>query len=77
MSKEAIVITLGLLTALAQFSGFPQIIKDYFYIVAGVAVAAIVFVIRQEHIWKEREGSGEHRANTFVEGGVRAPGTRV
>lgn len=77
MSKEAIVITLGLLTALAQFSGFPQIVKDYFYIIAGVAIAAVVFIIRQEHIWKEREESPEHRANTYVEGGVRTPTTRV
>ena len=77
MSKEAVVILLGLLIALAQFSGFPGWVKNYFYIIAGVSTAAIVFVIRQEHIWKEREESAEHRTNTFVEGGVRNSGSRI
>lgn len=79
MSKETIVIVLGILVALMphQF-GIPGEWKQYFYIVAGVIIAGIVYVIRQERIWKEREAQAEHKTNTFSEsGGVRPPAPRV
>lgn len=79
MSKETIVIVLGLLTALMPYQiGIPGQWKQYFYIIAGVVIAGIVFVIRQERVWKDREAQHEQKTNTFVEsGGVRPPAPRV
>lgn len=78
MSKESIAIVLGLLIALMPFLGFPGSWKAVFSIVFGITIAGIVFVIRQERVWKEREESPEHRTATFVDsGGIHTPGPRV
>jgi hypothetical protein len=79
MSKETIVIVLGLLVALMPYQiGIPGQWKSYFYIISGVIIAGVVFVIRQERLWKEREAQSEQKTNTFMEsGGVRPPQARV
>jgi hypothetical protein len=79
MSKETMVIVLGLLTALMPYQiGIPGQWKQYFYIVAGVIIAGVAFVIRQERIWKEREMQQEQKTNTFAESaGSRPPTVRV
>ncbi len=79
MSKETIVIVLGILVALMPYQiGIPGEWKQYFYIIAGVIIAGVVYVIRQERIWKDREAQIEHKTNTFSESvGVRPPAPRV
>lgn len=75
MSKEFLIIILGVLVALLNpFLGFPPRWEAIFQILAGVTIAGLAFIIRQERLWKEREESPEHRTNAFVDnGGMHAP----
>ena len=69
MSKELIIILLGLLVALMPYLGFPGSWKSVFSIVIGIVIAGIAFIVRQERLWKEREDMRERHTGTFVENG--------
>lgn len=76
MSKELVVIILGLLVALMPYLGFPGSWKTVFSIVIGIVIAGIAFIIRQERLWKEREEMHGRRADTFVENNGMHAGSR-
>lgn len=67
MSKEVVLIVLGLVVALMPYLGFPGSWKTTFSIVVGVCIAGVAFIVRQERLWQEREESTERRVDTFVE----------
>ncbi len=48
MVKISTIFALGVLTALVQFSGFPKSFKDFLYIVFGLAIAILSYLIRKE-----------------------------
>jgi asparagine N-glycosylation enzyme membrane subunit Stt3 len=76
MSKEVLIILLGLLIALMPYLGFPGSWKNVLSIVIGIAIAGLGFVVRQERIWKEREEIPERREDSFVEnGGIHSRST--
>jgi asparagine N-glycosylation enzyme membrane subunit Stt3 len=75
MSKELVIILLGILVALMPYLGFPGSWKTVFSIVIGIVIAGVAFIVRQERLWKERETPSEHRADTFVENGGRQAGS--
>ena len=74
MSKELVIILLGILVALMPYLGFPGSWKSVFSIVIGIVIAGVAFIVRQERLWKEREAMSEHRADTFVENGGKHSG---
>jgi hypothetical protein len=43
MPKHSTIIGLGILIALMPFLGFPPIVKDIFYVIAGLVVAIIAY----------------------------------
>jgi VIT1/CCC1 family predicted Fe2+/Mn2+ transporter len=48
MIKISSIFILGIVIALIPFSGFPKSTKDLIYIIAGLAVAALSYLIRRE-----------------------------
>ncbi len=48
MVKISTIFALGILTALVQFTGFPKSFKDFLYVVFGIAIAILSYLIRKE-----------------------------
>jgi hypothetical protein len=48
MNKKVTIITLGILIAIIPFTGFPGGVKTVFLVIAGLAVAALGYVISEE-----------------------------
>ncbi len=48
MIKISTITGLGILTAIIPFSGFPKGFKDFLYIVFGLAIAVLSYLIRKE-----------------------------
>ncbi|MBI3573491.1 hypothetical protein HY090_00380 [Candidatus Kaiserbacteria bacterium] len=73
MSKAAVVIILGFLTAFLPFTGFPTSAKTVFAIIFGLATMAFGFLVRQERSWLLRALSGEHKTDAYAENGPSYP----
>ncbi len=48
MVKISTIFALGILVVFVQFTGFPKGFKDFVYIVSGLAIAILSFLIRKE-----------------------------
>ncbi len=48
MVKISTIFALGILTAIVQYTGFPKSFKDFLYIVFGLAIAVLSYLIRRE-----------------------------
>ena len=66
MVKISTIFALGVLIAVMQFFGFFSEIKNYFYFLAGVAVAVLSILIRGElhEVLRHLHGV-EIKTNTF------------
>ncbi len=66
--KETAILVLGLVVALLPFLGFPRSWKTIFFVLSGLAIASLAFLVR------ERRGKGFSRAgrrtDVYVENGV-------
>ena len=59
MSKEVLVIALGIMTALAPFMGLPGSWRTTLLVVVGVIIAVIGFFLRSEALGRGG-GAGTH-----------------
>ncbi len=70
MSKGSVILVLGLFLAFLPFTGFPSFVKATFAVVAGLSVAALAFLVRQERLWLLRTLSGAHTTDAYTENGA-------
>jgi len=61
MSKEMTVIALGVLVVITPFLGIPGSWKTFIFVVAGVALAAVGFLLRGESLARGADQGPEHR----------------
>ncbi len=72
MSKEAGVIVLGFFVSVLPILGFPQSWRDILYILCGLGIACIGFLLRADHLRSEharQAHSSEPQRATFVDNG--------
>jgi len=70
MTKNTkIIITLGTLTAIVPFLGFPGIVKDIFFVLAGIVIAVLTYITNKFLTIKnhKKEMTEEEHAPTFEE----------
>ncbi len=70
MTKNTkIIITLGILVALIPFLGFSGVVKDTFFVLAGITIAVLTYVTNKLLIAKDakEEIVEEEHAPTFEE----------
>ncbi len=67
MSRETILIILGIVTALLPAIGVPGSWKNPFLVIFGILIVGIAFFLRQERIWRDRNSAPERGADTFKE----------
>lgn len=63
MTKEMWLIVLGILAVVVPYTGFPGVWKTVFFVVAGITIAAIGFLLRGEALSRGDSRLDEH----FVE----------
>lgn len=70
MSKERVLIALGVFTAVLPFLGFPRAWKTILFLLTGVCVATLAYLLRKE-LLQNNEWVSAHKksATTFVENG--------
>jgi len=71
MSKDAIVIVLGLVVAAMPFLGFPSTWETVLLVALGVSIAVLVFLFRREMFEREHRPKQTRAAlEAHVENGV-------
>ena len=66
MTKKTIAILLSIFVAVMPFLGFPEQFDKYFYLIAGLLIAALIELISIQHRYennksvKEVEGDIDH-----------------
>ncbi len=70
MSKGALILLLGLVTAFLPFTGFPADIKMAIAVVSGLLLMGLGFLVRQERLWLIRAVSGERKTDAYTENGA-------
>ncbi|MDB5225297.1 MAG: hypothetical protein JWL87_249 [Candidatus Adlerbacteria bacterium] len=73
MSKEMLVIALGVLVVITPYLGIPGSWKTVLLIVAGVAIAGAGFLLRGESLAR---GAGRGERDHFVENTSASSSTR-
>ena len=58
MSKESGVILLGLFVAILPFLGFPQSVRDIFFMLSGLGALALGLFLRADHLKREASANG-------------------
>jgi hypothetical protein len=53
MSKEATVVILGVFIAVLPFLGFPESWRVVMYVVSGISIMALGFMLRADHLHRE------------------------
>jgi len=77
MSKGALILILGLLTAFLPFTGFPSNVKVFVAVVSGILLMGLGFLVRQERLWLLRALSGGRKTDAYTENGASyAPAPR-
>jgi hypothetical protein len=70
MSKETLVFAFGALIFFSPFIGIPREYKEWFLIGVGILLMIIGYRLRRLAFLRSLEdGSGERRADVFVESG--------
>ncbi|MEK9176731.1 MAG: hypothetical protein AAB923_00375 [Patescibacteria group bacterium] len=67
MSKGALILLLGLVTAFLPFTGFPSDVKILIAVLAGFLLMGLGFMVRQERLWLLRALSGERTTDAYTE----------
>ncbi|HEX9608907.1 MAG TPA: hypothetical protein VGA06_01710 [Candidatus Paceibacterota bacterium] len=70
MSKNAIVIVLGLVVAAMPFLGFPSLWETAILVVLGVSVALLAFLLRQDMLHAPTRWHMPATHDVHVENGV-------
>jgi len=76
MNKETWLVILGAIVALTPFLGIPGTWKTTVYVVVGVLIMIITFLIRLRQIAHNRNSDALNGKKTdiYVENGMRVPG---
>jgi hypothetical protein len=53
MSKEASVVLLGIFIAVLPFLGFPESWRVIMYVVSGLSIMVLGFMLRADHLHRE------------------------
>jgi len=69
MSKEAIVIALGLIVVVTTQLGIPSSLRMIILIIAGIGIMVVGFFLRAESLSRGSKRTSRH---SFVENGVHA-----
>jgi len=65
MSKRTTVITLGIFVAIMPFLGFPGVVRTFFFVLAGLIIAAIGYSLELPvNSVKEDDPEREQEINT-------------
>lgn len=71
MSKAGLIALFGLIMAFLPFFGIPNVVKTGMFVVLGVLVAGLGFLVREERRHLLRALSGEHKTDAYTESGAR------
>jgi hypothetical protein len=55
MSKQTSVLILGIFVAILPFLGFPQSWRIVMFVIAGICIAILAFMLRADHLRREAE----------------------
>lgn len=64
-SKNRLILILGILVALMPFSGFPAVWKNFFYIIFGLTIAVLSFLLARHKRISRRHGPKRERSNMY------------
>jgi len=70
IKKSKIIITLGLLTAVMPFLGFPGMVRNTIIVIFGliVTIAGFVYLIEERHVMKkDSKKEDQKKPETFVD----------
>lgn len=68
MSKNRLILILGLWTALVPFLGLPSSVKNFFTIVSGLIIALTAFLIaRQKRISPQNFSKNSRSSDVYVQ----------
>jgi len=71
MSKESIILLLGILVAAtAQFLNLPASFENVLFLFAGAAIAILAFLLRRARTRSLFPSSGGQRSETFMQNGI-------
>jgi hypothetical protein len=71
MSKDLIVIILGILVAIMPFLGFPRSWETIIFLISGLIIAILGLILRGKLIaYSSRMFSSEKRTDAYVENGM-------
>ena len=75
MSKDTAIVVLGFFVALMPFLGFPSLWETIFFVLAGVCIAILAFLLRKEVLMGISHSTigKEKKTDMYVENGVRKP----
>ena len=67
-TKNRIILILGILVALMPFFGFPSIYENGFYVIAGLAIAVLSFLVaRHKRVRLSRKTSKGRVTDVYAE----------
>lgn len=71
MSKDVIIIVLGVVVAAISFLGFPSLWESIILAITGVAIAVLAFLSRQDVFRRGVYQSRHEEQGVYVENGSR------
>ena len=71
MSKAGIITFLGFLSALLPFLGIPSVFKSILFVVFGLLIMGLGFLVREERRWLMRAIKGDHKKDAYTENGTQ------
>lgn len=72
MTKDVGILILGLVVAATPFLGLPSSWKTALFVVSGLAITLLAFLLRGDISYRagEKHNKGERRTDTFAENGT-------
>jgi len=74
MTKDLVIIILGVWVALVPFLGFPNQWDTIIFMLSGFAIVVFMSLLRRDlthRLTNERQYGSNRRENSFVENGIR------
>lgn len=70
MSKAGLITLLGFLSAVLPFLGIPTLFKTILFVIFGLLIMGLGFLVREERRWLMRAISGDHEKDAYTENGM-------
>ena len=74
MSKAGLISLFGIILALLPFFGISSAVKMSLFVILGMAIAGLGFLVREERRWLLRALSGEHKTDAYTESDTHGQG---